>query len=161
MSDSRGNRVVLASILDRLMDDEPERKQEAALSESQILRALRVALRRDLECFFNSRQRALPRPEDLEQLEGSLIDYGVPDTTGANLSSSQRRQEFLRRLESSLRAHEPRFSKVKVTALASNDPADRSLSFRIDAVVRVGGESESATFDSRMEPVSRSVTVKL
>lgn len=46
---------VTLSVLDRLIDSEPERNQEPPLTRSQSLRELRTALRRDLEWLFNTR----------------------------------------------------------------------------------------------------------
>ncbi len=158
---NQSKRPVLASVLDRLLDDEPEAQKEAPQSPAQLMVLLRDAVRRDLENFFNTRQRCEPVPESMTELAGSLLCYGIPDLTGANLSSPRRRLDFLRSLETALRAYEPRFKKVKITALGSNDPADRSLRFRIDALLKAEPAPESVMYDSHLEPVSRSFSVTL
>lgn len=155
------DRRVLPSILDRLLDDDPDQPLDPPRSADQLHRALRDAIRRDVEAFFNTRRSAVPMLEEFEDLEGTILDYGVPDFVGKNLASPRRRQEFLRELEALLRRHEPRFKTLSVVPLGNADTAQRSLRFRIDAVVFAEPAPENLQFNSRLEPISRSFSVSL
>ena len=154
-------RPVLASVLDRLLDDEPESEREVPLSANDLMDLLRNALRRDVECFLNSRQRCVPVPEELAELESSIVNYGIPDIMGTTLSSPRRRRQFLRSVEGFLRAYEPRFKSVNITPMTSNDPADRTMHFRIDAVMYADPVPESLMLNSVVEPVSRSFSISV
>jgi len=119
------------------------------------------AIRRDVELFFNSRRLCIAIPESHESLVGTILDYGVPDLVGRSLASTTRRKQFLSELESLLRMHEPRFQSVKIEPIGDNDERDRSIQFRIDAVVHAEPAPESLTFSSNLEPISQSFSVNL
>jgi type VI secretion system protein ImpF len=155
MARSDQNEPVLLSVLDRLLDDEPETSSEAPRNARQTMRELKAAVRRDLENLLNTRQRWRGWPRGLDQLERSLLNYGVPDLTGASLASSRAREEFLRSLEAVIRRCEPRFKTVKVVFAADKESVDRSLRFRIEALLHADPVPESVVFDSRLEPVTR------
>src|ERR1035438_1131665 len=87
---------VTLSVLDRLIDSEPDRKLEPPLTRAQSLRELRAALRRDLEWLFNTRSTIEEPPESLREVERSVYNYGVPDTTSLSLRSPKD-QEYLDR----------------------------------------------------------------
>jgi len=57
---------VTLSVLDRLIDQEPERKLEPPLTRSQSLRELKAALRRDLEWLLNTRRTIEEPPASLK-----------------------------------------------------------------------------------------------
>src|SRR5262245_17142478 len=134
MTRIQADQPLLPSLLDRLLDDEPEVTREAAKSRHLLLRELKQAVRRDLENLLNTRRRCLPWPPDLKDLEQSLVSYGLPDFTGANMGSAQDREGFRRTVENLIRAHEPRFKRVKVHLLDNAEKLDRTLRFRIDAL---------------------------
>jgi type VI secretion system protein ImpF len=155
------DRPLLPSVIDRLIDDEPEIKTEPPESAHQVLRELRLAVRRDLENLLNARQRALSWPPGLAALDRSAMNYGIPDFTGKSLLSIDARNEFLRSIERIVRTFEPRFKNVRVLPATDADPRDRTLRFRIEAVLRAEPVPESIVFDSSLEPVSRAFEVSL
>jgi type VI secretion system protein ImpF len=93
-------------------------------------------------------------------LEVSLVNYGVPDLTGAKLGSAEGREEFRRVLESVVRLFEPRFTKINVEMLGNADPLDRTLRFRIDALLQAEPAPEPVVFDSALQPATGNVEVK-
>src|SRR5690242_11338641 len=113
-------RPILPSILDRLIDEAPELSREAPVSAQQFLRDLRSSVRRDLENLLNARKRFVEADEDQVELHASVYEYGIPDVAGTNLSSKRRRDEFLKRVETELREHEPRFKSVRVVPVADS-----------------------------------------
>lgn len=141
------------SVLDRLLDDEPENTREPPRSRYQLLRDLKQSVRRDLENLLNTRWRCTKWPPDLEQLEESLANYGIPDFSGTNFGSAESREQLRAIVEQVIRKFEPRFKSVKVVLLANKDETDRRLRLRIDAVLYAEPSPERVVFDSKLEPI--------
>lgn len=148
------------SVLDRLLDDDPRVPSDPPPTPAQTYRDFHAAIRRDLEALLNTRQRVAALPGGLPELQQSLVNYGIPDFTGSNLSSSDSRLQFVRIIEAVIRRYEPRFKSVRVTLLDNAEPLDRTLRFRIDAVVYAEPSPENLIFDSSLEPVTGTVEVK-
>ena len=160
MSRVRENQMLLPSVLDRLIDDEPENTRETPRSRNQVLRELRQSVRRDLEDLLNTRWRCTAWPPNLDELEVSLVNYGIPDFTGAVMNSPEDRDSFRRVIEQTIRRFEPRFKTVKVELLKNSDRTDRTMRFRIDALMYAEPAPEPVVFDSHMEPTTRTFEVK-
>ncbi len=148
------------SILDRLLDNEPYNQTEVDPGKHQRLKELRNSVRRDLERLLNSRYRVVEPPEEFEEIEHSLLNYGMPDLATVNIIDNDKRKEFTNKLEIILRQYEPRFKTVKVQYLDNKDTTDRTLRFRIDAVLYADPAPEVVVFDSVLESVTRNVSVK-
>lgn len=161
MPRSDQQRPILPSILDRLIDEAPENSREAPTSAQQFLRDLRLSVRRDVENLLNTRQRFDAAPDGMQILFDSVYEYGIPDVAGTNLSSKRRRDEFLKRIEGELRKHEPRFKTVKVVPSVEPGAGQRSLHFRIEAMMHAEPAPEQIQFDSRIEPVTRAFQVRI
>lgn len=160
MAKIKDDQPLLPSVLDRLLDEDPEVKREPAKSRHQVLRELKLAVCRDLENLLNTRRRCLPWPIDLTELERSLVNYGVPDFTGANMGSAEQRAELRGHIEALLGAWEPRFQKVQVTLVDTEELLSRTLLFRIEALLRADPAPEPVVFDSDLEPVTGLFHVK-
>src|SRR5688572_29401729 len=128
---SRGQ-PLLPSVLDRLMHLDP---RGPGRGRGQLQRDLKEGIRRDLEDLLNTRWRCSSWPPNLEELELSLVNYGSPDFTGANLGSPTNQEDFRRILQRVIQRYEPRFSGVTVALLKNPDPMDRTLRFRIEALL--------------------------
>ncbi len=151
---------LVASVLDRLLDDDPLRAREPPKSRHQLLRDLKQSVRRDLENLLNTRWRPMEWPAELAELERSLVNYGIPDVTGQELGSQSGRQEFRRAVEAVIRRYEPRFKQVRVEMLDNAERLDRTLRFRIDALLYAEPAPEPVVFDSAFEPSTGNVEVK-
>jgi type VI secretion system protein ImpF len=149
-----------ASILDRLLDDEPHIQTDIDKSRHQQLRDLRDSVRRDLQSLLNTRHRMVSPPEESKHLDISLLNYGLPDLAAVNIADIEKRRNFTRLLEKILKDFEPRFKTVKVQHLVNSNPADRTLKFRIDATLYADPAPEIIVFDSVLDPVSRIVNVE-
>ena len=160
MAKIQAEQPLIPSVLDRLLDDRPSETREPAKSRSQVLRELKASVRRDLENLLNTRWRCTAWPENLDDLELSLVNYGVPDITGADLGSPTERREFLRILERVIRRFEPRFKSVRVEMLDNAEPLDRTLRFRIDATLYAEPAPEPVVFDSSLQPATGDVHVR-
>jgi type VI secretion system protein ImpF len=159
MTRAHPNQPLIPSVLDRLLDDNPGAKSEPPQSRNQVLREMKQSVRRDLENLLNTRWRSTGWPEDLDELELSLANYGIPDVTGADLAAARDRERFCRTLERVIRHFELRFKRVTVERLENTDPTDRTLRFRIDALLHAEPAPEPVVFDSAMEPSTGSVEV--
>lgn len=159
MSYINKNKKLRPSILDRLIDDAPHNNVEVESSRHQNLLALRNSVRRDLERLLNTRHRVVAPPPHCEQLEESLLNYGMPDLATVNVNDAEQKREFLRNMERTLKNFEPRFKSVKVSYHENKDKSDRTLRFRIDAVLYADPSPEVVVFDSVLESVTRNVSV--
>lgn len=153
-------RNLRASVLDRLFDDEPNVSVDSERSRQRKLKDLRNSVRRDLESLLNARYRVVSPPEEYCELSTSLLNYGLPDLATVNMLDVSKRQEFTRNIENIIRTYEPRFKSVKVSYIDNARKADRTLRFRIDAIMYADPAPEVVVFDSILEPVLRSVTVE-
>src|SRR5579863_9411177 len=150
MANPRHN--LLPSVLDRLIDDDPEAAKDAPTSRARQLAALRNAVRRDLEALLNSHKRCLSPPSDLTELEPSVIEYGLPDFLSVFAGASTFREQFRRAVEETIRLYEPRFIKVTVTLRDDGGQLDRTLRFRIDALMQADPAPEPVSYDSHLDP---------
>jgi type VI secretion system protein ImpF len=152
--------TVLPSVLDRLLDDEPDQKEERPKPPSQALRDLRAAVMRDVSALLNTRRRWPPPPPELTELIPSVEDYGIPDLTGAELGNPAARDEFRRLIEETIRRYEPRFRRVRVELVEAAEKGDRTLRLRVDALMHADPVPEQLVFDSVLDPVQGSLEVE-
>lgn len=148
------------SILDRLLDDEPESKIDSTQGTHQKLIQLRNSVRRDLENLMNARLRVVEPSEEYIELEKSLLNYGLPDLATVNITDLDKRKAFTVKMEKILREFEPRFKNVNVSYIENKDNIDRTLRFRIDATLYADPSPEIVIFDSVLEPVTRSISIE-
>src|SRR5690349_3076064 len=107
MARIRDDQPLIPSVLDRLLDDDPANSQEAPKSRSQVLRELKQSVRRDLENLLNTRWRCVSWPPNLDQIDLSLINYGIPDFTGVNMAAPSERERLRQVIERIIRKFEP------------------------------------------------------
>ncbi len=156
----RFDQPLVPSVLDRLLDDDPSVTSEPPRNRSQLLREMKLAVRRDIENLLNSRRRNVSLPPRLPELTQSLLTYGVADFSGTGPATSKQREAFCRVLEEIIRLNEPRLLEVRVELAANPEPGDRTLRFRIDALLRADPAPEPVIFDSALEPVSHTFAVQ-
>lgn len=154
------NKKLRPSILDRLLDDEPHNQTEQDPGQHQLVKQLRNSVRRDLEALLNTRYYVVKPPDELHEVEKSLLNYGLPDLATINISDARKRDEFTAMLQATLVEYEPRFKSVKVSYIDNKDETDRTLRFRIDAVIYADPLPQVVVFDSVLESVTRTVSVK-
>lgn len=142
---------LIPSILDRLIDLEPERKSEMPAARSQVLQEMKTSLGRDLQNLLNTRCRATSWPEGLEELSESLVAYGIPDCVGINTGSREQQEALKRMVLQAIETFEPRLTQVQVAFADTDDPADRTLRFRIDALLRIDPAPEPVAYNSRLD----------
>lgn len=159
MARIREQQELIPSLLDRLLNDDPTNPYETPKSRNQLLADLKRSVRRDLENLLNTRWRCAEWPADLQELDLSLINYGLPDFAASQLGSEQDRERLRQVVERVIRACEPRFKRVSV-AIKSTDLADRTLGLRIDALLFAEPAPEPVVFDSQLETDHLTFTVE-
>ena len=148
------------SVLDRLLDNDPGSTLDKDPDQHHKLKELRDSVRRDLENMLNTRFRMVEPGNEYPQLQKSLLNYGLPDLATINIFDKIRRQEFIDHLETLLTEFEPRFKSVKISFMENKNTADKTLRFKIDAVLYADPSPEVVVFDSTLEPVTRTVNVE-
>lgn len=149
-----------ASILDRLLDDEPDINLETNSNHYHKLKNLRQSVRRDLENLMNTRYRIIAADKSFQQIKKSLLNYGLPDLATINLLDPEKKQQFIETLEAIIKNYEPRFKTVKVSFIKNTNKLERTVRFRIDATLYADPYPEVIVFDSILEPITRSINIK-
>jgi len=141
------------SILNRLLEDVSPDGTGARIQ------SLRDGLRRDIEALLNTHQYCRKLPKELAELNASLLDYGMPHFLGLAAASGSARDQFRADVETALRRFEPRLKQVSVTLLDAAEDQERTLRFRIDALVLAHPEPQAVSFDSVLEAAQRRFAV--
>lgn len=150
---------ITPSVLDRLLDYEPELSREAPMSRAKSLRQLKQSVKRDLEWLLNTRRYAEELSPELKELNDSLAVYGLPDFTTASVKNPADQKMMRRALENAIRIFEPRLEDLVVT-LEPLGGIERVMRFRIDARLKVEPAPEPVTFDTVLQLGSGQITVQ-
>jgi type VI secretion system protein ImpF len=149
---------LVPSVLDRLVDLEPKISTEPPASRSRSLVQIKEAVKRDLEWLLNSKQ-TLGALTGLPHLDASAWSYGLPDLSASSLASAVDRERLRLAIEAAIRRFEPRLQGVEVTQVEAR-ASDRSIRFRIDAMLRVDPAPEQVTFDSMFQLATKAFQVR-
>lgn len=143
--------TIRISLLDRLIDDEPGNSNEAPLTDKEKLRIIQQSVRRDLECLLNTRYRCVAWPPEFEQIDESLINYGIPDFTAASLNAAEEGGVLIKAIHTAITLFETRLVDVRVTPVVNEYHYDRTFRFRIEGMLLVEDTQHLVKFDSSME----------
>ena len=152
--------AVTLSILDRLIDDDPDTSVEAIPTRTQSVRQLKDGVRRDLEWLLNTRRIAVPPDESLKEVNRSLYIFGLPDFTHFGLNSPQDQAKLVRFLQNTVKIFEPRLANVRIVTLETIAGATRTLRFRIEGMLVMDPAPEHVSFDTVLELTSGGYEVR-
>lgn len=147
---------LMPSILDRLID--PESAGTAILI-GYDTRAMTQAVRRDLEELLNTRQTYANLPAGCEQVNNSIMAYGLPDLASMEAITAKQREAISGRIRETILRFEPRLRDVIVTYRPGDSLSERSLKFHIEARLHVDPSPE-IVFDTVLELASGQYEVK-
>jgi type VI secretion system protein ImpF len=160
MADPKYDRTVQQSLLDRLIDLEPENRYEAPTSRAESLRRFRLAVKRDLEWLLNTTRSEIEIPESCPLAKESVLAFGLPDISNVSLNSYADETRLLRSLEQAIENFEPRLSRAKVTSTESLSASQHAVKFHVEAVLMVDPAPERIAFDTVLEIAKGAYTVK-
>jgi len=146
MAPSRGNSVV-PSVLDRLIST--ARGVEIGFVQPNSLRALKLALQRDLAALLNTRREDKLVPKGFKASASSLLNFGLPDFSGYSLRTPSDQNRLRRDIEAAIRIFEPRLAGVTVHFLGW-DRRDPVLHFRLDGFLKIEPAPEPISFDTAL-----------
>jgi type VI secretion system protein ImpF len=158
MPAARHQAGVTLSLLDRLIDQQPESHAEPPVSSWEQLREFKRSLCRDLSALLNTRRAEEDFDPAYTEATNSLLSFGIVDFTSYNLKSGAEQDQVRRSIERAIRQFEPRLARVSVT-LEEPDPLRPVLQFQIEASLRIGPSDEPVTFDVALFRESRRLAV--
>ncbi|WP_027686712.1 type VI secretion system baseplate subunit TssE [Rhizobium leguminosarum] len=154
------DRVLARSILDRLIDEAPDRTVDPPMSFVDQVRDVREAIRRDLEALLNTRRCPATPPAALSELRDTLVSYGVDGIVSANLMTDQAKLKLAQAIERRIALFETRLSDVRVTILKSRTMTERALRMRIQATFRLHEGMPPISFESTIDPSTQRFLVE-
>ncbi|MGO6969516.1 type VI secretion system baseplate subunit TssE [Rhizobium leguminosarum] len=154
------DRVLARSILDRLVDEAPDRTVDPPMSFVDQVRDVREAIRRDLEALLNTRRCPATPPAALSELKDALVSYGVDGIVSANLMTDQAKLKLAQAIERRIALFETRLSDVRVTILKSRTMTERALRMRIQATFRLHEGMPPISFESTIDPSTQRFLVE-
>jgi type VI secretion system protein ImpF len=147
-------------LLDRLIDEAPEKAHDAPISPGEAMSILRRSVRRDIEALLNSRRRWRSWQTTFREISVSPLNYGIPDCTGGRFHGASERELLRREIEDTIRRFEPRFRSVRVRLTTRDDSKEVTLRLRIEAVLYAEPAPEPISFDTMVDPTTADVVVR-
>jgi len=152
------------SVLDRLLDDEPEYQGDEPQADYQSgLRRLRESVIRDLGWLLNARVGRSPVYDgsgrhEQDPLHGTVVRFGIPDITTVDLKNEERREQMGHSILNAIKRYEPRLDFVSVQV--DEDEAERGQTvFKVAGRLLVDPEPIRLTFDAAVSWRNRSVEI--
>ncbi len=149
----------LLPLLDRLIDNEPEREHDVPPSPGEAMAALRASVRRDLEMLLNSRRRFRSWPAGWRELDTSPLGFGIPDCTAGSFNDQREREALRAEIEATIRRFEPRFAQVSVSLPDADPQLGATLRLRVEALLHAEPAPEPVAFDTVVDALTANVTV--
>jgi type VI secretion system protein ImpF len=107
------------ALLDRLTDDEPDKKAESRAKRVLSLNRLKSCVLRDLAWLLNCGNLEVTEDlEDLPEVQKSVLNYGVPDLAGKTVSATEV-SELEREIRDAILNFEPRILADTLTVRVS------------------------------------------
>lgn len=150
--------AVQLSLLDRLREH-PESAGGHGEPQADVA-TLKRLLAQDLEMLLNTRRTL---DEDLlaayPLAADSLLNFGVPDLSTLSLLDPADREYLQTAIRRAIQRHEKRLKSVRVS-LDNNAPSERSLRFRVDAILDVHPATPLVSFDAVLHVQSQRYSVR-
>ncbi|MFC6486404.1 type VI secretion system baseplate subunit TssE [Nitratireductor sp. GCM10026969] len=138
-------------LFDRLLQGDSIETDKNA---ERAMRELREGVRRDLEILFNTRPRRLPADRRETELSKSVLSFGLPELQNQQLATVEQQELFRKRLEQLIRRFEPRFQELTVDLIPQDSSLDRTLRFRLRAVLKADASGETVVYDTVVDPAT-------
>jgi type VI secretion system protein ImpF len=155
--DDRDARRLRASILDRLIDEEPGGQPERPPFRAQTRAEYGRSVARDLNWLLNTRCTARVHADGSPEGK-SVLEYGLPDFTHLSPASWEDRQRLAKQVRETIDAFEPRL-KVRRVLVEPMEGHHRSLVVRIEALLLGESTPEPVSFRVLVDAAGGSVRV--
>lgn len=136
MAELTHKELLQPSLLDRLTDEEPGKRQESRERRVMSSARLKESVRRDLAWLFNTTNLASVQSlDDAAHVAASVVNYGLPDLAG-HTASSVEIPDMERRLLKAIWDFEPRLMRSSVRVRLTFDQkamSHNAMSFLIEA----------------------------
>ncbi len=152
--------TVTQSIVERLIDMEPNTGVETPPTRAQSVRTLKSGLRRDLEWLLNTRRTPDAAGDEYRETSKSLFNYGLPDITSFNWENDRDRSRLARFIEDVVHTYEPRISRLRVVPLEADSGSRHVLRFQIEGMLEMDPAPEHVSFDTVLQLTSGEYQVK-
>ena len=141
------NQDIHASILDRLIDDQPGISREPVRHRVLSINQIKASVIRDLENLLNARRQITPVPAEYREVSNSLFVYGLRDFTSEDPRSPSIKQQLRNDVEKTISRFDSRLRNV-IVRLEASALNERNVRFRISGLLVVDPEPEPVTFDT-------------
>ncbi len=146
--------VGVPSILDRLVDANPDSAKEPVDDFGVPIEQIRRNVARDLGDLLNTRVSWMVTPEKFERVQESILNYGVPDLNNVVLDSRRSVDWLAEKITEAIQRFDKRLSQVRVVVERIHVET-HELKFRIDAVLSIAQEPIAIQFDPTLDMVRR------
>jgi type VI secretion system protein ImpF len=119
-----------------------------------------LSVEQDLQNLLNTRKICPELPNDLKELETSLVNYGIPDLTTINIYSETEKQNFCTAVQIAIEYYEPRLKYIKVELVEIEKQIELIFKIRISATLLIDPEPIPVSFDSALLADTRLFDVK-
>ncbi len=158
---ARINQITLMpSVLDRLIDNDPDHSTEPEWARAQGVLELRDTVKRDLESLLNSRQTRPELVDNIDELSTSMLTYGLPDFTSTGGAGVEEHEMLRRAVVRTIERFEPRLRHVDVTVVPPKSSFERSLHLTISAMLWIDPEPIPVSFDTVVQTATGTCEVK-
>jgi type VI secretion system protein ImpF len=160
MANPKFTKNIQQGLLDRLIDTEPQNRQEAPLTRAESLRQFRMAVKRDLEWLLNTTRMPIEIPEACGEIGNSVLFFGLPDIASISLQNPGDEQRLLRSLETAIEMFEPRLARARVTSRDPYMTTQQAITFHVEAMLMIDPAPERISFDTVLEITKGAYSVK-
>ena len=152
--------TVTQSVLERLIDRDPQGLAEPPPTRNHSVRLLRASVRRDLEWLLNTRRIPEPAGEEFPKSARSLYNFGLPDLNALNWESSRDRHAPGARGAGGAAVFEPRLRGMQVVPLEPVPGSPHVMRFQIEGLLDMDPTPEHISFDTTLQLSSGEYQVK-
>lgn len=140
------HQVFPASLLEKLLDSSLQIHHQTR-SSGDNFNDFCNTICRDLENLLNTKQSCCTVPAHFEQLELSVLNYGLPDLSRRNLESDAYTQQLCDEIEGIIQCYETRLKHISIS-MTEIDKERRQIKFSLRASLSADLQEEYITFNS-------------
>lgn len=136
------------SIIDRLLN-------QGSSPDNQFL----TGLRRDLEDLLNTLVRARTCPNYLDELNNSMVNYGITDLMTANFTTKAEREKTFANIRDAILLFEPRLVNLSIVDNSDQQAPSHTLMLKIIAETIFEDSHEEIIFNSKIDTATGAVVL--